>query len=92
MNNKIVSYIGFAIKSGAVVYGADDILKSKKNSGVILYKKDINEKNLNKIKSKLKIPCLDCDEELTSFEKLSGAKVIFITDKNLSEAIISNAK
>lgn len=92
MNNKIVAYIGFALKSGKIIFGMDDIIRSKKNIGVILYKNDLSDKNLSKIKEKKDIPCILKTEELDSFEKLKGAKVIMITDKNLSDAIISNAK
>ena len=92
MNNKIVTYISFALKSGKVIFGMDDIIKSKKNIGAILYKKDLSEKNLNKIKDKKNMPCLLLSEELDNFERLKGAKVIMITDKNLSDAIVSNAK
>ena len=92
MNNKIVTYISFALKSGKVIFGMDDIIKSKKNIGAILYKKDLSEKNLNKIKDKKNMPCLLLTEELDSFERLKGVKVIMITDKNLSDAIVSNAK
>lgn len=92
VNKKIVSYISFALKSGNVIFGMDDILKSKKKSGVILYKEDLSEKNLNKITSKIDAPSLCLTNELNEFKKLGGAKVILITDINLSKAIISNAK
>lgn len=91
-NKKIVSYISFALKSGKVIFGIDDILKSKKKNGVILYKEDLNEKNLNKVILKLSVPCLKAHEELEQFEKLNGAQIIFITDINLANAIKNNAK
>jgi hypothetical protein len=89
MINKLVqTYINFAIKSGKIIYGADDIIKSKKNRGIILYKETISEKSLNVIKAKKDVEMIIATEELESIPALAGAKVVFIIDENLSKAIL----
>lgn len=85
--NKINSYIGFAIKSRKVVYGADNILSSK-NCKLIVASTDLAQNTIDKLKTKnIQIVMVDHSEFQTL--NLRGL-VVGITDENLSNAIKNN--
>lgn len=46
---KIKSYLGFAIKSGDIVYGVDNILKNK--CCLVIYSENLSENSINKLKN-----------------------------------------
>ena len=91
--DKAKTYVGFAIKSGAIKYGVDDICKCKKSELIVL-SDALKESSTNKVlsfatknhKDLLKL-------SLDDFEKLldnNSVKAIAILDKNLALAIKKN--
>ena len=89
--NKLKSYFGFAIKSGKVIFGYDNLFKSKKAPFLVVISPDLAEKMVNKVK-------IFCDEHkinLLTLENLNlsdiinrdNCKVLGICDENLSFAI-----
>jgi hypothetical protein len=90
---KIKAYIGFAIKSSAIVWGSDNILLKRKTN-LILIDEDLGESSKNKVLKYAK----DFNKENKVIEKglleeLTGrtnCKAIGITNKNLAAAIIEN--
>lgn len=89
--NKIKSYLGFAIRSGEIVFGSDNLFVSKKKCSLVLICSSQNEKVTNKV-------IRYCDEKQIEFVKLtdlllsdlcgrSNCKVIGVTDNNLANAI-----
>lgn len=93
VSDKIKSYIGFARKSRNVIYGVDDILKSKQVQ-IIFYVNNLAINSKNKLdnftlnKNILKI-CLSSDEIFELLQN-NNIKVFAITDKNLANAIKMN--
>lgn len=90
---KVVSYIGFAIKSRKIKYGVDDILKLKKAS-LILVSETLTESGMNKIQNfaankKIEVIKLNSDEFGKIIQNIS-IKVTAILDDNLAEAIKKN--
>ncbi len=89
---KVKAYIGFAIKSRAIVYGVDN-LKNKKVQLIICSaslsagSKERCEK-IAKEKA-VKLLCIT-DEEMLEIIGKSGVKVLGITDKALAQALIIN--
>ena len=93
--NKIKSYIGFAIKSGNVVFGYDNLLANKKCVQVVIICSLLNEKMTNKVANY-------CNENNVRFLKLKdislydlvsrNCKVIGISDVNLASAILKELK
>ena len=85
--NKINSYIGFAIKSKKVVYGADNILKSKACKLIVASQK-LSSNTLEKLNTKntqiIILPQADYSQL-----NLKGL-VVAITDKSLADAIQNN--
>lgn len=89
--NKLKSYFGFAIKSGNVIFGYDNLFKSKKAPLLVVISPDLAEKMANKVK-------IFCDEHkinLLTLENLNlsdiinrdNCKVLGILDLELSKVI-----
>lgn len=83
--DKINSYVGFAIKSKNIVYGADNILKSK-NIRLILASEELSQNTINKLHN-TKICLLSLPSEKYNSLNLKGLAV-GIKDKSLADAII----
>ena len=91
--SSIVSYIGFAIKSGAVIKGLDDVLKSKKRIYLILVTEDtqINSKSkITEFATLKSIPLSIIKPNMFESLNIFGVKIMAITDKNLAGAIIKS--
>ena len=88
MENKIKAYIGFAIKSGKIVFGYDNLIVAKKNPELVLICQSQNDKVTNKVINFCelrKIPCVKLNFVLGDLIG-RNCKVIGIMDKNLSVA------
>lgn len=86
----IKTYIGFAVKSGANIKGADDIIRSRKRVSLILVEKDIKENSRKKIEefsNKKNIPIIEIEIGLLNELNLHGVKILAITDENLANAV-----
>ena len=85
--NKIKSYIGFAIKSKQVVYGADNILVSKKNK-LIVASIQLSQNTLEKLKN-INVKIITLPHEIFEDLNIKGL-VVSITNLSLAKAIIEN--
>ena len=88
--SSIKTYIGFAVKSGANIKGADDIIKTRKKVALILVEKDLKENSRKKIEefsNKKNIPILEVEVGLLNELNLRGVKILAITDENLANAV-----
>lgn len=91
--NKIISYIGFAIKSNKYVAGQTALKHSTKNFHLILVCNTASEnlKNLAKnLAEKNKCDIIISQEKLESLSNIKDVKIMGLTDENLSKAIIQN--
>ena len=88
---KIKSYIGFAEKSGNIVCGQDNILKSKKVK-LILISNTLSDSSKGKLenfatKQNIRLFVLnDCD--LQFIYSKNGVKVLGVSEPNLADAVI----
>lgn len=92
-NNKFEAYIGFSIKSGAIIYGSDKIFEYRKPIPLVIIDESTNVKIFSKllryseskgfklVKSKIL---------LLNLTKRENVKVVGILNKNLAKAILSN--
>ena len=88
------TYIGFAIKRGAVIKGLDDIVKSRKRIYLILCTSDIMKNSRVKIEdysNKNEIPIINIEGDVLNELNIGGVKILAITDKNLATAIMKLA-
>lgn len=84
--NKIKTYIGFAKKSRAIVFGEENVLKTK-NPKIILCAQDLSQNTLKKLAKFENINLLS----QSSLQELEiQSKVVAITDKSLADAIQNN--
>lgn len=91
--NKIISYVGFAIRSNSLIAGQTPLKRTTKKLHVILVCNSGSE-NLKDLAKNLAIK-YHCQYIITkiSLELLTNikdVKIIGITDENLSKAIIQN--
>lgn len=88
---KIKTYYGFAVKSGKIVYGTDNILKAKPLA--IFISEAISENAKNKLKRMCDdYECCMINLDQSNMENITTNQNIMafgITDKNLAEAIIN---
>jgi len=91
LNNKIETYLGFAVKSGKIVFGFDNLCETRKKVKLVICSPTVN----NKIKQKLILLCKhkkwELIETLDLLEELiyrDNCKVVGITDDNLASAIM----
>lgn len=86
---KLKTYIGFSLKNRSIIIGSDAIL-SYQRTGIVIYRNDLSENILRKIKNKRNDSILI---ELTKDEwdslglKKDSIKIVMITDKNMIEEI-----
>ena len=89
--SKLIAYLGFAIKSGKVIFGYDKLFETKKNPNLVLICSSLNEKNTDKI---LKF-CEDKKIKVIKLEQLllgdlinrDNCKVLAIADLNFATVI-----
>ena len=93
---KYQTYINFAIRSGAIIYGLDNILQSNKKIFLIIIDKTFNEKNRVKLDTLQKEKKCDVvvqnEDTLVDVVNKMGVKVIAITNKELAKAILLSEK
>ena len=92
MANKLEALLGFAVKSGKIVFGFDNLCETRKNVKLVIYSPSTNDK----IKQKLKLLCAhknwDLVESIEPLEELihrDNCKVVGIVDKSMSSAILN---
>lgn len=89
---KIISYLGYAIKSNNIVYGIDNLIKFNKKLFLIIICPSCVKKSVNLAVKKANE--LSCDIKMSAdiLQDLlhkDNCKVIGIKDENLANAILS---
>lgn len=91
--NRLFTFVGFAIKSRKVIYGVDNLVAAKRKPEVILYSESLGE---NSRKSLVAYADKNMIEryEINLDEILSGknCKALGITDRHLADAVKSEIK
>lgn len=88
MNSKIETYIGFAIKKGAVVFGCDNIKKCRKKVHLLLATESLSENSLQTLNACAEnLSCNVLQIEDYGILLKRNCKALAICDKSLAEAI-----
>ena len=90
---RVKTFVGFAVRANKVVWGTDNVLAYKKKLRLVLISADLAEN----ARAKLSAYCeakparliVVRDVSLAELTHRDGVKAIGVTDKNLSDAIIS---
>lgn len=91
--NKIISYIGFAIKSNNCIAGQTPLKKTKKQLNLIICCNTASDnlKNLAKnLANKNNCELIITSIPLETLTHIDNIKIIGITDESLSKSIINN--
>ena len=91
MNSKIESYIGFAIKKGAVVFGCDNIVNYRKRIYLLLGTRTLSANSQSVLKNvSEKRGCIL--KQIDDYDLLvkRNCKALAICDKSLASAIVDN--
>lgn len=91
MNNKIQTYIGFAIKKKSAVLGCDAIKACRKRPYVILYTETLSANSLSTLKKaseRAGCELLQIDDYEILQKK--NCKAVAICDRSLADAITKN--
>lgn len=92
--DKIETFIGFSIKSRNVVFGLDSVEIYKKRMYCLLICKSASEnteKDILKIAEKRNLPLIKTlDKTLEEITFKNNCKVLALTDKQLSKAVLCN--
>lgn len=95
MNKLIRTYLGFSIKSQAVVIGQDRLKANKNKIYLVIYCSTASQnlKDLSiRIAQKHNCKAICLDEILENYTSISGCKVLGLTNSSLAEAIIKVAE
>ncbi|MDE6549882.1 MAG: hypothetical protein K2M44_00035 [Clostridia bacterium] len=95
IKSKVKSYIGFAIKSGAIIWGLDNLLTHCDKARLIIYDTSLattGVRKLDNLLSSCDIDCI-CLEQCCLLSELTGrdnVKLIAVTNADLADAIRKN--
>ena len=88
--SKIVAYVGFAIKSKNIIFGTDDILKSKRVK-IILLSESLSDSSKSKIENYAKQKNIEVKnfkaEVFNEIINNQNIKAAAITNESLADAI-----
>lgn len=91
MQNEWLKYLNLSKKAGAVLYGVDEIYKSKKPVYLILLSETQATQNLkakiDNFIAKKDTVLIKLDEDLNTFLNTNNCKVIGLTNKDLATQI-----
>ncbi len=92
--NKIKTYLGFAIRSGKVVFGYDNLMVTRKNPLLVLISQSQGDKVADKVMKYCMEGKIRCIRLPFNLEDLldRNCKVIAVLDKSLSDAIYNELK
>ncbi len=93
MNSKIETYIGFAIKKGAAVFGVDNIVRYRKKMYLLVVTESISERSLVAMEECAQAKGLPI-ATVQDYPLLAqrNCKALAICDKSLADAVLNNVK
>ncbi|MDR2046755.1 MAG: hypothetical protein LBP79_02455 [Clostridiales bacterium] len=91
---KITAYVGFALKAGGVRFGFESVKSGGKKNYAVLADGTLSDKSKKEIafwskKNKVGLMFFDRLDEIT---RKTGVKVMSVTNKELAEQILRNAR
>ena len=91
MNNKLETLLGFAVKSGKIVFGFDNLCETRKNVKIVVCSLSISDK----VKQKLILLCnhkgwilIQPNDKMEDLIHRDNCKVVGLLDKSMSDAIL----
>lgn len=91
VREKIESILGFAVKAGKTVYGADSLETYKKRYFVIVMCSSTSQNTQDKViaqSKKRNVPIIFAEKEIENLIGRKNCKVLAVTDKQMSQAML----
>ena len=93
--NKLLTYVGFAVKSGNIIFGVDQIKDSKKNIKLILACNTLSDNTMSKLSSystqkHIELHIIEKPCTLSDIVGRENCKAVAIIDEHLADAIKQN--
>ena len=89
---KISAYLGFAIKSGKIIFGYDNLFTSKKHPLLVLISADLADKMRIKVIdycNNMNIVYRELDLTISEIISRDNCKVVAVLDQGLTDAIMN---
>lgn len=90
--DKIESLLGFAVKAGKVLYGADNLQTTRTRVHAIFLCKTASDNTKQKVRESANgkhIPVIVAEKELQYVVSRMNCKVLGITDKQMAQAMLA---
>ncbi|MBR2023440.1 MAG: hypothetical protein IJ996_02860 [Clostridia bacterium] len=96
IKSKIETYLGFCLRAGKLLFGIDNVEKTKRNAYLLIADETLSEnsfKTLVKARETLSCPLLVGKAGfLSECLHRAGVKVIAVRDESLAKAILQNVQ
>ena len=90
MKDKLIAYLGFANKSGSIIYGVDNIEAKASKVKIVIYDDRLSDNSLNKLNNVVKRYNILVYNSNHSIDELLGknnCKAVGITSNDFARAI-----
>ena len=90
---KTDSYIGFAVRSGRIVFGIDNVERYRKRMYALVIcptASDTLRESARRFAERKAIPLVTVDRPLEDIVFKSNCKLVALTDANMAKAVIEN--
>lgn len=90
----IASYLGFAVKSGKIVYGIDNVTASKKRAYALVICPTASEnlrESAERYAERGNVPLVTSARPLEDLVFKSNCKLVALLDANMAQAVIETA-
>ena len=87
------SYLGFAVRSGKIIYGIDNIELNRKRKYVIVLGNDASEnlhEKASRYSEKFNVPMVCLNESLSEMINKPNCKIVALLDANMAKAVIQS--
>ncbi len=90
---KIESYLGFAVRSGKILYGIDSIKQSKKRKYLLVLSPSASEnlrEKAERYSTDFRVPLVVTNENLEDIMNKPNCKLAALLDANMAKAVIES--
>lgn len=91
--SKIITYLGFSVKGGKIVFGLDNAERLKRGK-LLLYDQSLSERSCKRaceLAERLHCPVLIYRGEIAELLHKPGCKLAVLTDQHLADAVLKTA-
>lgn len=90
----LASYVGFAVKSGKIIYGIDNLLAARKRVHLVVIcptASDNLRKSAERFAETRRVPLIASPQPLEELVFKTNCKLVALLDVNMAKAVMENA-